>query len=59
MTAKQGSKEFPANAGLAKIKQVKKVTKKNKIAYPYKLIHTNEQSTINGWVSEEQFRIGR
>lgn len=59
MTAKSGSKEFQANRGLAKITSVKKATKSNKVTYPYKLVHTNAQSTINGWVSEDQFFIGR
>lgn len=61
MTQKANSKEFPANRGLAKVTSVKKVTKKNanKILYPYKLVHTNSQSTINGWVSEDQFFLGR
>lgn len=51
LSAKKKSRSYTAVAGKAKIASI--ASKKN--PYPYRLVHTNVASTINGYVSEEQF----
>lgn len=51
LTAKKKSKSYTAVAGKAKIAGI--ASKKN--PYPYRLVHTNVASTINGYVAAEQF----
>jgi len=50
MTSKASSKTFRAPAGRAKISRIAK-----KRPYPYKLVHTSAPSTVNGWVTADQF----
>lgn len=51
MSAKKNSKTFTAPAGKAKIAAIKN----KKYPYPYRLVHTNVASTINGYVTADQF----
>lgn len=51
LSAKKKSKSFTAIAGKAKIARI--ANKKH--PYRYRLVHTNVASTINGYVTEEQF----
>ncbi len=50
ISAKSGSRTFSAPSGRATIKSIKK-----KAAYPYRLVHSGSSSTVNGYVSEDQF----
>ncbi len=50
LSSKSSSKSFQAPAGRAKIAKIVK-----KGAYPYRLVHTSSSSTINGYVTEDQF----
>ena len=50
ISAKSSSKVFSAPAGRAKIAKISK-----KKPYPYRLVHTSSSTTINGWVTEDQF----
>lgn len=51
LSSKKKSKTFTAIAGKAKITRI--ANKKH--PYRYRLVHTNVASTINGYVTEEQF----
>ncbi len=51
LSAKKNSKFFSAVAGKAKISRIAN----KKYPYRYRLVHTNVASTINGYVTEEQF----
>lgn len=51
LSAKKNSKFFTAVAGKAKISRIAN----KKYPYRYRLVHTNVASTINGYVTEEQF----
>lgn len=51
LSAKKKSKSFTAVAGKAKIARIAN----KKYPYRYRLVHTNVASTINGYVTEEQF----
>lgn len=51
LSAAKNSKAFKAVAGKAKIASIAH----KKYPYRYRLVHTNMESTINGYVSEEQF----
>lgn len=50
MSAKKNAKWHKAGPGKAKITRIQK-----KKPYPYKLVHTNDKSTVNGFVTAEQF----